>query len=354
MKNKIARVNGMQHIGIAVSDMDRFLPLYRKLFGLDIPFFDSVQPAPLMKVYTHQDVITKRASMVLNLQGGCAVEMIQPTTFKARPNQNVFEWGDIGINSVIFKSRDVQYSQQVAKQCIENVAMVHERPDGRPAFYLQDPDNNWFQFTSDDRWYTNNGHHSGGVMGCTLGVSDIQRSMKLYADILGFDEVVYDETGIFQEWKTIPGGDATFRRVMLKPSKPVGGGFAKVTGTNYIELIQVMSRQPKKIFKGRIWGDLGFVHLGLDVKGMKELEKELTNQGFPFTCDSNDALNMGNTKVHCVYIDDPDGILIEMIEVYKVPIIEKWGVFLNVEKRDPLKPLPDFMLKALRFSRIKD
>jgi hypothetical protein len=43
-----------------------------------------------------------------------------------------------------------------------------------------------------------------------------------------------------------------------------------------------------------------------------------------------------------------------MIEVYKVPIIEKWGVFLNVEKRDPMKPLPDFMLKALRFSRIKD
>ncbi|MBM3428679.1 MAG: hypothetical protein FJX95_07850 [Bacteroidetes bacterium] len=63
---------------------------------------------------------------------------------------------------------------------------------------------------------------------------------------------------------------------------------------------------------------------------------------------------MGNTKVHCVYIDDPDGILIEMIEVYKVPIVEKWGVYLNVEKRDPLKPLPDFMLKALRFSRIKD
>jgi hypothetical protein len=63
---------------------------------------------------------------------------------------------------------------------------------------------------------------------------------------------------------------------------------------------------------------------------------------------------MGNTKVHCVYIDDADGTLIEMIEVFKVPIVEKWGLFLNVEKRDPMKPLPDFMLKFLRFSRIKD
>ena len=35
MIKKVARVNGMQHIGIAVSDMDVMLPLYRKLFGLD-------------------------------------------------------------------------------------------------------------------------------------------------------------------------------------------------------------------------------------------------------------------------------------------------------------------------------
>jgi hypothetical protein len=80
----------------------------------------------------------------------------------------------------------------------------------------------------------------------------------------------------------------------------------------------------------------------------------LKTKGFGFTCDSNDALDMGTTKVHCTYIEDPDHTWLELIEVFKVPIIEKWGIFLNVEKRDPLKPLPDFMLKALRFSRIKD
>ena len=61
-----------------------------------------------------------------------------------------------------------------------------------------------------------------------------------------------------------------------------------------------------------------------------------------------------STKVHCTYIEDPDGTLIELIEVFKIPIIEKLGVFLNVEKRDPMKPLPNFLLKAMRFSRIKD
>jgi hypothetical protein len=61
-----------------------------------------------------------------------------------------------------------------------------------------------------------------------------------------------------------------------------------------------------------------------------------------------------STRVHCTYIEDPDGTLIELIEVFKIPIIEKLGIFLNVEKRDPKKPLPDLMLKAMKFARIKD
>ena len=42
-----------------------------------------------------------------------------------------------------------------------------------------------------------------------------------------------------------------------------------------------------------------------------------------------------------------------MIEVYKIPIIEKLGLFLNVEKRKPSQPLPSWMLKALKFTRVK-
>ena len=182
----------------------------------------------------------------------------------------------------------------------------------------------------------------------------MEKALELYAGVLGFDEIVYDSTGVFEDWKALGGGDSKYRRVLLTQSAQPGGGFAKVTGKTYIELIQSLERTPEFIFKDRIWGDTGFAHIGFDVKGMKALGDDLAKVGYGFTCDSNDALSMGNTKVHCTYIHDKDRTLIELIEVYKVPIIEKWGVFLNVEKRDPLKPLPDFMLKALRFSKIKD
>jgi catechol 2,3-dioxygenase-like lactoylglutathione lyase family enzyme len=349
------RINGLQHIGVAVGDMDMSLRFYRKFFGLDIPFFDSVQPAPLMDVYTRNSTITKRASMVMNLQGGCAIEVIRPTSFEPVRAKNPVQMGDLGIFITQVKCRDLVNSHRFCdEQGVKGLTSIQKDPLGRETFYIEDPDGNRWQYLQGEAWYTNSGHHSGGVLGCTTGVSDMDRALKLYTSLLGFDEVVYDTTGVFSDWKELPSGKQTYRRVLLTQKNQPGGGFAKVTGKTYIELVQALDRKPNFIFEDRIWGDTGFAHIGFDVKGMKALGDDLAKAGYGFTCDSSNALSMGNTKVHCTYIHDDDRTLIEMIEVYKVPIIEKWGVFLNVEKRDPLKPLPDFMLKALRFSRIKD
>ena len=58
--NNAYRIQGMQHVGIAITDMDTTLKLYRSLFGMDIPFFDSVQAAPLMDTHPRGETITQR------------------------------------------------------------------------------------------------------------------------------------------------------------------------------------------------------------------------------------------------------------------------------------------------------
>jgi catechol 2,3-dioxygenase-like lactoylglutathione lyase family enzyme len=349
------RINSMQHIGVAVQDMDASLKYFRKIFGMNIPFFDSVQPAPLMDCYTHGKTITKRASMIMNLQGGCAMEVIRPTTFEPRKADFQIKVGDLHIFQVHMKTRDVK---QMQEHCKKNGALgvseIQLNPAQQNVFDLTDLDGNFFRVEPTKECYREMGHPSNGVAGCSIGVTNMEEALNLYSDLLGYDEVVFDRTGTFNDWRHLPGGTEQYRRVRLKQSAPTGGGFARVMGETFIELVQALDRVPARTFKGRIWGDSGFVHLGLDVKGMKKLGENLGAQGFGFRCDSNDALIMGQTRVHCTYIDDKDGTLIELIEVYKVPIVEKWGVFLNVEKRDPLKPLPNFMLNALRFSRIKD
>ena len=42
---------------------------------------------------------------------------------------------------------------------------------------------------------------------------------------------------------------------------------------------------------------------------------------------------------------EPDGTLIEYVETHRIPIAQKWGVFLNLRKRKPGKALPDWMLR---------
>lgn len=39
-----------------------------------------------------------------------------------------------------------------------------------------------------------------------MGVSDIEKSRTLYSDILGYDEVAYDESGVFEDLAGVPGG----------------------------------------------------------------------------------------------------------------------------------------------------
>ena len=351
------RINGIQHVGVGVPDHAQAWKWYRKFLGMDISLFNGEAAAPLMDIYTNGETINKRAAMILNLSGGCAMEVVSPVSFKATHADVEFELGDLGILVAQVKAPDVKTAFTWFKnEGADVIGELKTLPYGGDTFYVKDLNGLFFQIVPGKNWYMKPKHVTGGTVGSTIGVSNIENSMRLYADVLGYDKVIFDKTGIFDDWQgVLPGGAREFRRVVLGQSDKPGGGFAKVTGDTYIELVEARDYTPKKIYDGRLWGDIGFVHLGFDVRGMNELGIMLKEKGFGFTCDTNDTLDMGGTtRVHCTYIEDPDGTLIEMIEVYKIPIIEKLGIFLNLEKRDPLKPLPDFMLKALRFTRIKD
>ena len=106
-------------------------------------------------------------------------------------------------------------------------------------------------------------------------------------------------------------------------------------------------------------GDLGFIHLCFDVLGMKALKEECNREGFPFTVDSDvhpqgKPFDMGEAAGHFAYVEDPDGTLIEFVETHKLPVSEKLGWYINLRKRNPEKPLANWILKALKYNRIKD
>jgi catechol 2,3-dioxygenase-like lactoylglutathione lyase family enzyme len=194
---------------------------------------------------------------------------------------------------------------------------------------------------------------TGGPAGMIVGVSDIEKSKKFYADILGYDTVVYDKQGSFDDLKNLPSGTQKVHRVLLKHSKPRSGAFSKLLGASEIELVKTLERTPKKIFENRFWGDQGFIHLCFDISNQKAMKVVCAEKGYPYTIDSGEKFDMGEAAGHFSYIEDPDGALIEFVETKKIPIMKKLGWYLDLRKRDASKPLPDWMLKVLKFNRVK-
>ena len=60
---------------------------------------------------------------------------------------------------------------------------------------------------------------------------------------------------------------------------------------------------------------------------------------------------MGEANGHFTYVEDPDGTLIEFVETFKIPIVKKLGLYLNLAGKDDHKQLG--ILKLLRFAKVK-
>jgi catechol 2,3-dioxygenase-like lactoylglutathione lyase family enzyme len=227
-------------------------------------------------------------------------------------------------------------------------------PDGSLTYFVEDPNGNPFQIVEGSGWFTSTGHpsHCGGVAGSIIGVSSMEQSLKLYRDVLGYETMVYDVTNSFEDFAPLSQG--TFRRVKLIHREARKGPFAKLLGPTSIELVQSMDRTDvRRIFENRFWGDWGFIHLCFDIQGMDVLKRKCEQAGFPFTVDSANTFDMGEAGGRFSYIEDPDGAWIEFVETHKVPVIKKIGWYLNLKNRQPGKFLPNWMLKAMAFNRVK-
>lgn len=351
---------GIQQIGIGVEDLYSAYAWYRKNFGMDIEIFDEKAIAEFMLHYTEGQPRERHAVLALNMHGGGGFEVWQHTGKKPEPPGFEMKVGDIGINICKLKTRNIRNSfRDLYRKKVKISGTVLDAPNGKGSFFAYDPWGNIFQVVEESSFFSKGKSKNGGVFGAVIGVSDIDKSLKVYQELLNYNEIVYDESGTFDDLPNLPGGDGKFRRVLLTHSESRKGAFSGFFGPTQIELIQALDREPAEIYKGRIWGDPGFIHLCFDVTGFDELKAKCSEAGYPFTVDSTsqieggDSFDMGEAAGHFGYISDPDGIPIEFVETHKIPIIEKFNIALNLDKRDPEKPLPRLILKALALKRKK-
>jgi len=349
MANQLPQICGIQQVGIGNTSVYDTWEWYRINLGLNVPIFDEAAEAALMLPYTGGKPRERHAVLALNMMGGGGAEIWQYTSRVAEAPKFEISLGDLGTFIAKYKSPDINQSYEALKA--ENLlSQIETNPAGQKHFYLKDPFGNIIEIIEAKSWFSQHKFHCGGIYGVVNGVTDMQSAISFYQDILFYDQIVSDETDCFEDFKGLPGGGEKFRRVILTHSQKRKGPFSKLFGKSEIELVQALDRKPEKIFKKRLWGDQGYIHLCFDIVGMDEMRAHCKSKNSPFTVDSGD-FDMGEAAGQFAYIEDPDGTLIEFVEALKVPIFKKIGWYLDLKKRDQLKDLPTWMIKALGLNK---
>ena len=341
-------ISGIQQVGVGTENFRKSWDWYIQMFGMDIRILEDDTVAERMLPYTGGKAQRRHACIAVNLQGGGGFEIWQYAERRPQPCPFEISAGDLGIFAAKVKCLDVKAFRAELAAKWGQISPVEQLPDGTPCFWVKDPWGNLFQLVERKDVFINQGRLNGGIAGAVVGVSDMDRSVAFYREVLGYDRVLSDTKGRFSDF--VKAGGEQYRRVLLGRSKPFEGAFSPLMGESTIELVQALEHTPRKIYEGRYWGDPGFIQICFDVTGMDALKAFCAAKGCPFTVDScpdGQRFDMGDASGRFTYIEDPDGTLIEFVETEKVPVVKSLGWYIDMKKRDPRRPLPTFLFRLM-------
>ncbi len=349
---KTPDIYGIQQVGLGVADIYEAYEWYARYFHVDLCVFDDASEAVDMAQYMGGLPRSKRAILAMSDQGGAGYELWQATS---RPGKAIADTGiqRLGIQRVTLKCRDVnKLSHAIASTYPTSPAIAVVDPLGRSAILTRDPYGNHVCYQECDDWLWKYGRNQGGIYSVSIGVSDINLSIAYYANLLGYDQVLLDETKRWNDLTSLVGGDHELRRVILTHSAERSGGFSHLLGRSEIELIECREGAAHS-YEDRYWGDPGYMHICFDVADMACISRACDDLDRSLTVKSDPDFLMGDAAGHWGYAEDPDGTLIEFVQTLKVTLLPALGWKISLHDRPVGKPLPRWMVAALRCKRRK-
>ena len=113
--------------------------------------------------------------------------------------------GDLGIFAAKLKCSDVAAFYKKVSATWKSCTPPEKLPDGTPCFYMNDLYGNCFQLIEDKSIFINEDKLTGGMVGAVIGVTDMDRSVKFYSEVLGYSIIKTDTVCRFSEYVLLPG-----------------------------------------------------------------------------------------------------------------------------------------------------
>ena len=144
-----------------------------------------------------------------------------------------------------------------------------------------------------------------GIHHTAISVTDMERSLAFYRDLLGM-EVIEDHS-----WEGSPESNPKPEKIMAVKNPAARQAMLKC-GNAHIELFEFSHPVPAPMAIDRPVHDHGYTHFSLDVKDVDAEYARLSAAGVTFHCEPINLV----PKCRTTYGRDPDGNVIEFQELF--------------------------------------
>ena len=312
-------IRGVDHITVGVSNMEKSLHFYQNVLGFKKVIFDYSGVLTGMNRIVGKSVVKARIVLLKSERvgplGQGMIKLIQfLPPFKADPLNVEYVWSDIGISEVAVSVVDMEkVLAKVKKEGIEVVlSPQHEVFDNKEVIYayIRDPDGSFVELVE---WVKCKDFLGGsgieGLNHISIGVNDMEKSLHLYRDILGFKEVFLDSTGL-----------VILPPALKREGTPDSLDLRLVMLTNnyrdgWLEMAQhVPPYKPKHKPAYAKWAHIGHMEFSIGVSNIEKVYKELQEKHVEFICPPQTVTfpSLGEWKF--AYVADPDDLFVSLVE----------------------------------------
>lgn len=307
-------ITGVQHVGIGVRNAEASLTFYRDVLACTQPWatFEFVHN-PMADFFRSSPHVI-RGWMYAQNRESIIVECIERLVPKARPIRQETRYGDIGVNKITVEVADAGKFREDYAGRIKFLSGINSLNIGFYGdyrfIYGADPDGNLIEFFSSSKNEISS--PVGRICALGIGVTDLDRSISFYRKYLDFDRVIIPPHESFSGGVSdvSASADTQVRSCLLGNSN----------GYHMLELYEVSNPRGRSIPFHVLWGDYGYLegcYLCEDVLAMarfcQEEKLEFTCYPTPYFIDRDGVCK----TAWFMYLRDPDGILIELLELPK-------------------------------------